>query len=799
MRSLYTLLLLFLALAPARAQLKASLDSLFTVVGEEARLTLLLDRSEQPLTAPAAPRLPGLSITADRPGLLRDNNSRNIQIFPFKVRCFEAGRHTIPSFTVNVGGQILRSQPVVLTVFPAGELEWHTARIQGGQIEYATALFTPDSSPYVGETIPVEAKIYLPSQQATVRSGLAQLKQDGLTAWRFEASRTTNRVTLRSKPFNAVTFRSTASPLRSGPVTLGPGSARVGLQVLQSGRGLQFWQSSSADLNLPARRLEARPLPPGAPEGFDGAVGQFRLSMIANTSNLEEGDPVSLRLTVSGTGNLDTLKAPRLAAPDGEWKNYEPSRLERRGERRDVTGSVSFSQIIRPLLAQREVPPFELSYFDPVTEQYRSTRTAPIPFTLVPSETSKNSAIIPDLGTPVENMQGILGLVDPLRHGGGPSGRPGRLWQVLPAILAALLAGRIFRQRVLPRFRRPLRERQIAEALAAVEQAAPGTNDFLRAAGHFVEAWIPPDQREGEVRELLERRDGECFRPSPSPSPVEKEERRRILEQLRKRALAATPLLVALAVTLLSPAAPADPLYQQAEAAWAEGHYRSAIEHYRMAHPDPPIPADVEYNLGCCHFQLGQPGLAALHYRRALLLNPRHSEARQNLRFLEGKLGTITVRRAPHEEQLAVVPRAAYLTTLAASIWVTGLAALTLAAFSTGGIRTAAWSCLVAAPTLALASWTALHFYPDDTGVAPPEELVVVTSPERIAARTEASHNGQLVIEVPPGSPGRLLAPRFGWSYVELANGTRGWIPSDALDTLVPSETPQPPAAGSET
>ncbi|NIP96403.1 MAG: protein BatD, partial [Akkermansiaceae bacterium] len=77
---------------------------------------------------------------------------------------------------------------------------------------------------------------------------------------------------------------------------------------------------------------------------------------------------------------MDTLYPPFLDAEETEWKVYEPSRLPRQGEKRDTSGMVTFSQIIRPLGSQRVIPPFRMAVFDPREERYQIISTSPIPF-----------------------------------------------------------------------------------------------------------------------------------------------------------------------------------------------------------------------------------------------------------------------------------------------------------------------------------------------------------------------------------------------------------------------------------
>ena len=99
--------------------------------------------------------------------------------------------------------------------------------------------------------------------------------------------------------------------------------------------------------------------------------------------------------------------------------------------------------------------------------------------------------------------------------------------------------------------------------------------------------------------------------------------------------------------------------------------------------------------------------------------------------------------------------------------------------------RTGAWAGLISGGGLATAATICWVYYPDDAEFAPLAQQGIITSAERIEARTEASTAGSTVIEAPPGSRCRILAPRGPWTYVEFANLTRGWLPTAQVSNLV--------------
>ena len=65
-----------------------------------------------------------------------------------------------------------------------------------------------------------------------------------------------------------------------------------------------------------------------------------------------------------------------------------------------------------------------------------------------------------------------------------------------------------------------------------------------------------------------------------------------------------------------------------------QGKFSEARQHYENLVEAGLGSANVYYNLGNTDFRLGSAGRAMLDYERALALNPRHPEARENLKFL---------------------------------------------------------------------------------------------------------------------------------------------------------------------
>src|SRR6185503_13316275 len=118
-------------------------------------------------------------------------------------------------------------------------------------------------------------------------------------------------------------------PMRAGALTLGP--AVLHLNVFSRRRDafgdpfferfLQddpFAERHPFDVRADPITLNVLPLPePGKPPTFSGAVGSFTMQVDAGPTQLTAGDPVTLRIHLTGSGNLSDATPPQLSSVDG--------------------------------------------------------------------------------------------------------------------------------------------------------------------------------------------------------------------------------------------------------------------------------------------------------------------------------------------------------------------------------------------------------------------------------------------------------------------------------------------------
>ncbi len=121
--------------------------------------------------------------------------------------------------------------------------------------------------------------------------------------------------------------------------------------------------------------FEILPLPTeGRPEGFSGAVGDFRLQMTIAPVAVAPGDIVKLTVSITGTGTLGTAKPTLPKLPPELFKVYPAEETEPRG---NALAAITAS--IVPLSTQSvEIAAATFDCFDAAGGTYRAIQSNPV-------------------------------------------------------------------------------------------------------------------------------------------------------------------------------------------------------------------------------------------------------------------------------------------------------------------------------------------------------------------------------------------------------------------------------------
>jgi len=126
----------------------------------------------------------------------------------------------------------------------------------------------------------------------------------------------------------------------------------------------------------PAVTVRVSPLPGSKPANFSGVVGKLSMNASISSTQVKANEAVTLKVVISGSGNMKMIKNPEIRFPDG-FEIYDP---KVNNNFRVSAGGVSGSKTIEYLFIPRNagdfvIPSSEYSYFDLQDKTYKTLKT----------------------------------------------------------------------------------------------------------------------------------------------------------------------------------------------------------------------------------------------------------------------------------------------------------------------------------------------------------------------------------------------------------------------------------------
>lgn len=173
-------------------------------------------------------------------------------------------------------------------------------------------------------------------------------------------------------------------PQQSGKLYIDPAQFQmtVGKPVQSADPFDAFFNGGSSVVEIkkniatPKIAINVNPLPAGKPSDFSGGVGEFTISSSINNKELKTNDAITIKLVISGTGNLKLISNPEIKFPD-DFEVYDPKvdnqvRLTREG----LTGNKIIEYLAIPRHAGTyKIPGVSFSYFDIRSKSYKTLKT----------------------------------------------------------------------------------------------------------------------------------------------------------------------------------------------------------------------------------------------------------------------------------------------------------------------------------------------------------------------------------------------------------------------------------------
>lgn len=415
--------------------------------GEIARAVFVIRNIDNP-TPPELPRTPGLRIETS-------HQSQQIQIIngqvnrettvEYLIAAELEGRFTVAPLAYEAGGRTWTWPPIEIEVSAAVDPSGTGQDLSEVLFARVEAVRT---RVYVQESLPVMLAVYSrPDVPLAPEMSLEDLPSGGVSfsPWE-EMGQVRERV--NGTVYDVRRFRARMQALAAGEVSVAPKlklrirvprQTRPGSLFDEAFREMMFNRAEVRIVEVPVRplpiRIESLPVE-GRPSGFNGAVGRFTMEARVEPGTVPVGEPVTLRVTLAGEGNLDALIPPPFEAGSG-FRVYDFRLIGQQAAGPGVPGSRTFERVLLPLAeTSNRLPPLEFSYFDPEREAYETVRAGPFPLIVKPAAEgpgrrveSATNGLAPILR--IEGMD-ILYLKEPPRRAGPALSR---------GVIAALLFG----------------------------------------------------------------------------------------------------------------------------------------------------------------------------------------------------------------------------------------------------------------------------------------------------------------------------------------------------------------------
>jgi len=363
------------AIAPAfAATFTTSLDRDTVILGETVTLTFKFE-GVQTGGLPKLPAIPGLQPTGSTSSGFNsstgpDGKTQVVQTFAVPFLVERVGDILIPGFNIDVAGQKLASAPLALKVLRE-DPNTPPAEFATNQVFLWLAL--PKKELFIGEILVAELRLYLRSEIGNISDlNIPNVSGDGYNAGPLNRAAQFQR-RVGNVTYNVLPFNFTLAPVKTGSLIVGPLAGTVVIYGGPQDFFGRYRQSGQASFSTEPQRLLVSPVPQeNAPANFTGAVGNYTMSVSVGPTNVATGDPITVRVQISGRGALNGLMLPEQAAW-GDFKSYPPTAKVETTDALGLQGTKTFEQVISPENADiQELPAFAFSFFDPETKTFRT-------------------------------------------------------------------------------------------------------------------------------------------------------------------------------------------------------------------------------------------------------------------------------------------------------------------------------------------------------------------------------------------------------------------------------------------
>lgn len=375
----------FTADVPAVVSSSEDFKVVFTAVGEDRISDFVAPSFEgfEVLAGPMPSTMTNVQIVNGKKTQSRSES------FTYLLRSTSTGKFTISQASVRIGKETYRSEPVTVEVVEGSVEQEDGTSVRAGD-DLILSLSADKSVAVIGEPITVTLKIYV---QSSAISGFEDIRFpvfDGFWSQETEAPQNIQfvRENYNGKVYNAALLRRyMLLPQKEGTLTIEPATMTCMVQVRTQSSGprsifddmFSSYQTIRKRLVSQELKIDVRSLPSGAPASFEGGVGSFRMTAGFDSDSVRAHEATSLRISVSGSGNINLIDAPEVKLPS-DFEVYDVKKTDKvTTGKSGASGTVTFEYPFIPRVpGNYTVQPIEFTYYDLSSGKYVTLSSGPL-------------------------------------------------------------------------------------------------------------------------------------------------------------------------------------------------------------------------------------------------------------------------------------------------------------------------------------------------------------------------------------------------------------------------------------
>jgi len=577
-------------------------------------------------------------------------------------------------------------------------------------------------------------------------------------------------------------------------------------------------------IKAPSMTIQVDPLPT-RPANFSGGVGTFNISAQLNRNEVKANEPITIRVIVSGTGNLKLIKQPVINFPKDfdkyDAKITDKTKLTSNG----VEGNMIYDFLAVPRNQGKYViPAIEFTYFDVATNAYKTIKTQPFNLDVAKGDDSVSSA------TDYSDLKNRD--IHPIREGDMDVQDVSNIffgsmaYMVVLVVLIALfvIVFVVFRKRAIDNAdiiklkgkkanRVATRRLKYANKLMLAGEHDKFYDEILRTLWGYVgdKLNMPVEQLSKEnIAENLKSKNvdddtvalfikavEECEFNRYAPGDVKGNMKQTFdaamnaiiktegsLKTSKKRVRVKTLVLLMLMMTTFLSANAITK--KNADDEYKKGNYQQAIKDYEDLLKK-GASVSLYYNLGNAYYRTDNITRAIINYERALLLSPGDGDIRFNLQMARSKtIDKIT----PKSEMFFVTWYKSLVNLMSVDSWAhCAIVSLSLALvlallyLFAHGIRLRKVGFFGAAFFVVVFLLSNIFAY-EQKQILTRRTGAVIISPSAALKKTPVANSENSAI-VHEGSRVEILDDTMkGWKQVELEDGREGWLQASLIERI---------------